>query len=157
MGLHLERTKSSSFREIRMTLYASLGRSVSRIGRITRRFIGRRLERVARPGSRCLARHGFRLHDLSVTPVMPLVPMRLAGRSLVGRNGGETARLRLQGLVAGPVTLAVPHGGFHRLALAMATAQIGVAALVGFRLALARVLRVGCSRPRIRKKSLRCG
>ena len=79
-------------------------------------------------------------------------------RSLVGRNGGETARLRLlQWLVAGPVALTVPRGRSQGLALAVATAPTGVAALLGFRLALARILRVGRSRPGIGRESLRRG
>lgn len=137
-------------------------RRIRPIRRIPRRLIRRRLQqRIARPSPRRLPRHRFRLRHL-LAAIIPLMAKRLARR--IGRNGGETARLRLrlrlQWLVAGskPVTLAVPHGGrSHGLALTMATAGIGVAALLGVRLALARVLRVGCRRPGIGQEGLRRG
>lgn len=110
---------------------------------------------IARPRSRCLARYGIRLRHLS-TPVMPLMALGLPSRRLaspVRTRCGETARLLLRWPVAGPVTLAVPHGRSTRLALVVSTAWVEVAALLGLWLALARVLGVGCCRPRIR----RCG
>ena len=56
--------------------------------------------------------------------------------------------LLLRRLIAGPVTLANVHSDPGGLALVFATAWIDVAALLRLRLALARVLRVRCRRPR---------
>lgn len=90
---------------------------------------------------------------------MPLMALGLPhGRlaSPVYTRCGERARLLLRWPVAGSVTLAIPHGRRSSgLALVDSTAEIEVAALLGLWLALARVLRVGCCRPRIRRRGYR--